>query len=72
MFNYFQVILDIKAKIGAIEKVFHWLGKFPPEDESSRRFNRLAHLEEKEIAFYSDFVPKLMEFKQGLFFQSFS
>jgi len=43
------------------------LGKFPPEDESSRRFNRLAHLEEKEIAFYSNFVPKLMEFKQGFF-----
>ena len=42
--------------------MFHWIGKFPPKNESSQTFNRAAHLEETEINFYSTFVPALKEF----------
>ena len=59
--------LDITILVKGEQKELSWMGKFPPTVESNLRFNRLAHLEETEIGFYSHFVPALNEFIKGFF-----
>ena len=59
------VCLDITTLVKGEKKELFWMGKFPPTVESNLRFNRLAHLEETEIGFYSHFVPTLKDFIKG-------
>ena len=61
-------MFSFEATIDGDEKVFHWIGKFPPKTDSNQAFNRAARLEETEISFYSGFVPALKEFVSGCFF----
>ncbi len=61
-------MFSFEATIDGDEKVFHWIGKFPPKTDSNQIFNRAARVEETEISFYSGFVPALKEFVSGCFF----
>ena len=62
--NYSGMLLaaKIKAKIGKDEKNFSWMIKFPAADPNRVLTSRMTRMEEKEIRFYSEFLPRLKQF----------
>ncbi len=49
---------DIIAKVAGTEKEYHWMMKIPPSSIERLPVNRAMRMEEKEIAFYHEIMPK--------------
>ena len=64
--NSSLVAVDVVAKVGGFEKEYHWVGKFPPENQERQMFQKATMMADKELAFYAEFAPDLKNFLNGL------
>ena len=64
--NSSLVAVDVVAKVGGLEKEYHWVGKFPPENQERQMFQKATMMADKEVAFYAEFAPDLKNFLNGL------
>jgi len=60
--NSSLVAVDLVANVDGVEKTFHWVGKFPPEDPKRQLFQKATMMADKEAAFYADLLPALEKF----------
>ncbi|XP_059086586.1 uncharacterized protein LOC131883208 [Tigriopus californicus] len=63
--NYSSVVLacHVEAEInGGQSKSYHWIAKIPSDDPWKFKWVRPCRMEEKEVAFYNDLVPRLKSY----------
>lgn len=56
------VRVDLIVNVGDEEKKFNWMVKLAPTDPAKIPINRSLRVDEKEVRFYADFLPKLKDF----------
>ena len=54
--------VDFKAMVSGVEKVYHWIGKFPPDSPEQKEFHSGTKMAEKETRAYSELIPDLKKF----------
>ena len=56
------VRVDLIVNVGDEEKKFNWMVKIAPTDPAKIPINQSLRIDEKEVRFYADFLPKLKNF----------